>query len=459
MRPEDLKTAHESYKKMLSYGYRSPVIIEHANQNDPHGLPVKQEQISARDKAKYQAGWGEDVVFGIDGSLDVIADIKTRDGNKLAKEVGTYLSPQFGPWKVPDTGEILPMAITHFAMTPVPVDIGQSSEWKELPENAQVIDAIQLSQQVTFSMAGFIPEKKPGDRPDTGDTDKNNDGVVDGQVPGKPGSAPGDSGDVDPDDDGDVDSDVGGQIPGDNGQVWAQIIAALKLSGVILPDSVNPINNPHALLAGLMTCAHHTQKADAQQVAQPDPMQQVQNQMPGQDPRMAGTKQENMFTMSQSTDNKGPNGTPNVTTNATPAAPVLPDIKTLPEYIQMSQTNQALSAELTTLKREKYNGRIDKLVETFRVTKDKADEFRKTVGTYQFSAGGSSTDFVRLDAQLEFAESLPEGAVWTADERVKQMSITEEPNGDFFKIDNTSTGGLSEADQDKLLEEMYPLPK
>ena len=156
-----------------------------------------------------------------------------------------------------------------------------------------------------------------------------------------------------------------------------------------------------------------------------------------------------MFTMSQNTDGKKA-----VTT--TPAAPVLPDIKTLPEYIQMSQTNAALSGELTALKREKYIGRIEKLAETGRINKAKYDEFKTLVGTYQFSAAGSSTEFIRLDAQLEFAESQPEGAVWSPAERMTRMSVEEESGPtDFFKVDNTSTGGLSEDEIEKMQAEIY----
>jgi hypothetical protein len=341
-----------------------------------------------------------------------------------------------------------------------------------LPEDSQVIEASQLSQQVVFSMAGFVPEKKKpafggsgGDDSDSGDSDKNNNGVVDGQIPGKPGSATGDSGDTDTDDDGQTDSDssggvggeedVGGNIPGDNAQIWSQIIAALKLSGVILPDAVSPINNPHALLAGLMTCAHHTQKAQATQATQPDPIQQVQGQMQdgqngyGQDPRMAGTKQENMFTMSQTTDENG-----KTVTTKTPISPVVPDLKNNPEFIQMSQTNAALSAKLTELEREKFNSRIDGLIKTGRLTKDKADSMKSTVGTYQFSTVGASTDVVKMEAAIEFAESLPEGAIWSPEERITNMSITEEGTPRFAREDD-GRGGLTEAEQEAELTKMY----
>lgn len=401
---EDIKRGFLNFEKMKADGYKVPVIIEHAKPDDPEGLPVKSDQVSARDRAKYQAGWADTLTITEDGVLQVAMDVKSKDGLKLIKDVGTFISPQFGPWTPPGEAAPQPMTITHFALTPYPVDIGQNATFTEIPDS-QPIEAAQLSQLVSFSMADMIPDEKP----DLGDTDKDDDSISDDSAA----------------------QQVKDQLPPeDNSATFGQIVEALGQLGVVLPQGTDHVNNPQALLAGLLTCLHHTNQAKAADAAA---QQANQEPTPGQnpnipDPRLQGTKQENTFTMSQATA-------------------VTPDIKTLPEFVQMSQAVDALTAENTLMKRERYATRISNLVASGRMSPTKAAQLSAAVQTYQFSLTGSSTDIVKLDAQLELAEELPEGAILSGDERVKQMGLQEQKTSGFFSI-NGSTMDPAEEDAD-----------
>lgn len=421
VRPEDLKTALDSYSRIRERGYKIPVILDHSAPSDPNGLPFKPKSanLSARDLAKYQEGWSDDFRLNDKGELDADIDIRGKDGLKLIRDVKTFISPQFGRWKDPETGEELPMAITHLALTPYPVDIKQNAEFREIPDLAEVPEASQLSQLVSFSMADMIPEKKPAHFTAENTPDADGDGDNDPQ-----------------------DASIMNQMPVAEpiiDPIVGQVIEMLKSHGIVLPEGTEIGGELKVLLAGLMSAAHaKSQSSLAQQPQQPQPQRPGSNPnigQPGQDPRLLGTKQENTITMSQ--------------TPATPAVPVEVDIKSLPEFIQMSQQNDALANELAQLKREKYNGRISNLQKTGRVSPTQADAMRATVNTYQFSTT-STTDFVKLDAKLEMAEDLPEGAIWTPDQRISQMSMVAHKPGGFFE---TEGGEPSAADVDKMLDE------
>jgi len=415
--PEDLNLARLNFEKMKLAGYRVPVIIEHAKPDDPEGLPVRQEQMSARDRAKYQAGWSEDLRLNDKGVLEVAMDVKSKDGLKLVDEIGTYVSPQFGPWTFPGDSKPTPMVITHFALTPYPVDIGQNPEFRAV---GSPLNATQLSQLVSFSMADMIPNHSEPDGDEAPD-EKPYPEAPEAETPSieeempNPGAA----------------------------AVQGKINEAFGMLGVIIPQGVDVSKNPEALLSALMTAAHHTNEAKAADAAAQQPQVPVPGQDPTQDPRLNGTKQENTFTMSQTTAPAA---------NSVSKTPV--DFKTLPEFVQLSQTVSVLTTENAQLKRTQYNSRIDNLLNSGRIKQEQADKFRATVGTYQFSATQTSTDFVRLDAQLEFAEGQPVGAILSPEERVNQFAMTEHKPGAFFDaVDPTL--GLSETEIDALLDQKF----
>lgn len=402
---DDLDLARLNFEKMKRLGYRVPVIIEHAKPDDPEGLPVKQEQISARDRAKYQAGWSEDLRLNDKGILEVAMDVKSADGRKLVDEVGTYVSPQFGPWTFPGDDKPTPMVITHFALTPYPVDIGQDPEFRPAVD---AVSATQLSHLVSFSMADYVPDES--------EESANSEAPAVPESPDTTSEAP----------------SVSDQMPNTaQANTFRQINEALKMLGVILPESVSHADNPEALLAALMTCAHHANEAKAAEAAAQQTVMQspAAGQDQNQDPRMNGTKQEGTFTMSQTAD-----------------------LKTLPEFVSMSQTLEVLTAENSKMRKAEYNQRIESLVKSGRIQPTKAQEFLATVGTYQFSVSTTSTDFIKLDAQLEYAESLPEGAIWSPDERIKQMGLTEHKPGAFFSSD---AAGMDEAEMDADMDRRF----
>jgi hypothetical protein len=396
---------------MQADGYRVPIIIEHSdNAEAPDGLPVKADRVSDRDRAKYTAGWTDDMRINANGALEVDMDIRSADGVRLVKEVNLLVSPQFGPWVHPGTDKAQPMTVTHVALTPYPVDIGQNATYTEIGETTP-IDAIQLSQLVRFSMSDMIAEKKPGSENESGDS--------------KP---------VDSDGDGYGSTGILDQMPESQvvDPVVGQVLEMLKAHGVVLPEGTTFSGDLKVLLAGLMSASHA--KSQSQPTVDPNQQQQPGSPQAGQDPRLAGTRQENTITMSTAT---------------TPAAPVV-DLKTLPEYVQMSQQNKALEGELTSLRREKYAGRISKLLLNGQINQAQSDAFMTVVGTYQFSTASSSIDITKLDAKLELAEEMPVGSCWSSEEKVKRFSMSEHKPGQFFN--DTNPGELSDADADKLLD-------
>lgn len=683
--PDDLRTAIESHGKIVAKGYKIPVIIEHSAHDDKNGLPFKSksQQMSIRDLAKYQEGWSDTLRLNDAGEIEADIDVRGRDGLKLIQEVGTYISPQFGRWKDPETGEELPMAVTHLALTPFPVAINQNPEFREIQDSAEVVEASQLSHLVSFSMADLVelgqlsfnfkeddhprnesgeftkkgggspkaatehkspehkasevkqpefhdmvriaagyqfhgmnaePEDRAGSRKhqkhmtksaldawlmkkyglDASDAravsnaagemsayETTGGGTREGEhvewihkskvpsleelgdvpwgksantdAPQKPSvedhpahqaasllaknltgghlndphefrdayrelsddhkklvvkhlherglihpkdarkrtvqsasdiidSARGayhaaefdhkavatnrhepwkesetfkkmahgtqtqmgqsmpfpqksDIGDVDENDNGVIDSEEDSDDsqetpdetppekptvpspvddkPAEDPIVWAQIAQALKQIGVIVPDATNA----HALLAGLLTCAHHTGKNEAEEAAEKfqanNQQAAPQPQLNGQDPRLQGTRQEQSFTMSQS--------------NNKPS-----DFKTMPEWIQMSTTNQRMEAELSQMKKDKYASRIQECFTTGRLTKPMADDLMSLVSTYQFSTADTTSEILKLNAKLEVIEALPKGAIWSPAERAAQMSVVEQPNPGFF---------------------------
>ncbi len=293
--------------------------------------------------------------------------------------------------------------------------------------------------------------------PDRGDTDEDDDGI-----PNSQDSDFGDDGD-DGDDFGapppapppapTPDESVQDHLPADDNdgdpETWAQIGAALKMIGVIVPDATNA----HALLAGLLTCAHHSQKAeqkeftDSQSQMPIDPANpanpanpQQPNPAGGQDPRLKGTRQEQAFTMSQQTANKNSKGTPG-------------RVISLEEFTQLSHTNAKMADQLTKLEREKYVGRINALFSSGRLSKPRCDSMLEMVKTYQFSAMSTPPEIAKLDTMIEMAEELPAGAVWSGAERQVAMSVRTEQNPGFF--DNSGTAPAAPEDEDAEIERRF----
>jgi hypothetical protein len=153
---EDLKQFVSDFNEMKAMGLRVPVPIEHPAKDDPEGLPVDGRdtaRIAERERAKYNAGWAEDL-FIENGELRVKVDLKTDSAIEQAEKVGTYISPQFGPWVAPN-GKRFENAITHFALTPRPANPRQSSTF--VP--AKVVALSQLKETVRLSMADLASKQ------------------------------------------------------------------------------------------------------------------------------------------------------------------------------------------------------------------------------------------------------------------------------------------------------------
>ena len=419
---DDVSRWIRDFNEMKSLGLRVPVPIEHPEKSDPEGYPVDAKNsalIAERERAKFHGGWAEDV-FVKDGVLQVQVDLKSDAAIEQAEKVGTYISPQFGPWTAPN-GKKFENCITHFALTPRPANVNQSDKF------TPVMALSQCGQTLRFSMADL-------------QTQLNNGPPQQQQTPApvpQPAAQPQQP------------------APGQQSDPLGQMKQALAALGITISDT-SPIGKDPEALASLLSCVT---QAHGQQAAKggDDPSNPTGGGKPAGDVR----EEPRTVMMSQGT---------NPATPATPAASANPASSTAPanaptspaaspagvdQTVQLSQANSrisALEAELTSEKRSKYKDRISAAFDAGKCTAPKRDALLQLAGTFQFSAAAPQSKG-ELDFRLEEIEMNPEGAVWSPEDKIKQLSVREtRPNPNFFDGED-----LSDEDAEKLVNKMHPL--
>jgi hypothetical protein len=267
---EDLKQFVSDFNEMKAMGLRVPVPIEHPAKDDPEGLPVDGRdtaRIAERERAKYNAGWAEDL-FIENGELRVKVDLKTDSAIEQAEKVGTYISPQFGPWVAPN-GKRFENAITHFALTPRPANPRQSSTF--VP--AKVVALSQLKETVRLSMADLASKQT---QLSEGATPQQQ------QQPATPPAQP---------------PAPAQPVPGQqSNDPIGQLKQALTALGVTITEG-SPVGKDPEALAAILSCVttHHGQQA----ANQPDPMNPAAGGKPGdvrEEPRTVMMSQQTTAT-------------------------------------------------------------------------------------------------------------------------------------------------------------------
>lgn len=110
----------------------------------------------------------------------------------------------------------------------------------------------------------------------------------------------------------------------------------------------------------------------------------------------------------------------------------------------------SLREQVTISRRSGYLSRIDDLLTTGRITAGKAAALKNGLTSYQFSKEGTADE--KLESTLSIYEELPQGAYWTDDEKLKNFSVKEESNSEFFSVD----GGVNDKRAEELAAQLHP---
>lgn len=408
----DLELLQSSMKPLREAGYRQPVYFEHPSLFDNKAYPVLSSDTKAVQSVEndpYFAGWVSDIELDENELLQLKLDIPDSLGEKLVQS-GTYVSPQFGPFR--PNGKDFGKCVHHVALTRKPVNTDQSSVFHpgaialslgeaidQMVYHDDIPQSVQLSLEDIDSKEFLKNNQNPLDANSNKEFSSLNDTETKAMsVPNNP--LPMNEQPV---------SQTGGNSTDDFCSKLQQSLSAL---GVTL-ESSNPIlKNPDGL-SRLISVVSDLM-GDAAKNCNP----QNSNSIP--------QEQSTVIAMSETK-------TTTTTEAQPPVVPVTPPAVDVERITQMSQAlaNQdaqirQLSAVVTNERKDKYRSRITELVRTGRASPAMAKELTDQVETYQFSATTSETKSP-LDIELSIYEKLPAGAVLTDAERIKQFSITETP--------------------------------
>ena len=412
----DIQQMVSDFGELKSLGLRVSVPVEHPEKDDPDGYPVPSSdraRIEAREKSRLHGGWLDDL-FIENGELKAKVDLGSDAAIEQAEKVGTFVSPQFGPWEAPN-GKRFTKAMTHLALTTLPRNTNQSDKFVPVVALSQIAKTYRLSladlaaQQIQM---GDVPPAPAAPAPAATPT-----AAVPGATPGQP---------------------VPGQQSNDP---IGQLRQALSALGITVSEG-SPIGKDPEALASVLSCVtqHHGQQA----ANTPDPTKPTAGGKPGdvrEEPRTV--------MMSQQTATTAIPATPAPATPAHAATPAAPVAQT-PEQIQLSQqaTEMAgLRERLTISDRKDYRSRIDAAFRLGKMDVPTRDRLYGLADTYQFSATPTKGE---LDFVLADRESLPEGAVWSDQQKAAQFSQVQS-NGSFFTGDN-----LTPEQEEAIINRMHP---
>ena len=434
------KSAHEA---MVAVGLGVPVPWEHPAVDDDTGYPVPKTdpKFNERDASRLNAGWLEGFEVDTDGVLHATVSVKDDAAEDL-KKVGSYFSPQFGPWTDPNSGKEYPNCVTHLCITPRPATTGQTKEFKDAVKAAPVVALSQLlresKQQIQLSIGDSVGTERP-------------DALGDGALP-------------DVKDKSDKDGDRNdSETPNDQENTVGKIRAALEAFGVHLADDSAISGDEKALLSVLdVLTNHHKGLAEGREDA--DPANPGATGGDTVDLNNSIREEPTIVAMSQATKTPAELAADQVKAAADKAKQLaLSQAQTVPalpaevqaQLSQQASTNAALSEKVTAMERKDYLGRIDAAFDAGKCTNPKADQLRKLATTHQFSAAGATPGTVELNIRLEEIESREVGSVWTDQEKTVRLSVQEEPLG----IRRGPDEQVSETDADKIVDDMFPMAR
>lgn len=128
---KDVKHWADTFGRMKDQKIKVPVPWEHPDIDDENGKPVEagSPREKARDAARLNAGWVEEMKVDDDGRLMALLDIRKEEDAESIKSVGGFVSPEIVRSYVDSRGNAWNQAITHVALTPRPVIQDQSDQF------------------------------------------------------------------------------------------------------------------------------------------------------------------------------------------------------------------------------------------------------------------------------------------------------------------------------------------
>jgi hypothetical protein len=409
-----------------------PPIVEQPGPDDP-GYPVNAKDKAAFDKRnrdRLNAGWVNDFYRDRSGNFKARVEIGRDDDIGKVKDIGVFVSPQFGTWTNPITGKEYGKCITHLALTTRPLNPKQSKEF--LATTAMSLDAATAARKAkhpVVQMAGtYYDETRGGDVADPDDKEK-------------------------------IDPDGKEKKP----TKLEQLLCCLKEIGLVLPETWKT-SEIDSLLAAAETFRAAKLMAGTdgkgQLPAKPtktktEPTVLVMSIDANLSPvhaKVAKAVTDGTMTEADGEAFLKTAGTLQMSLDAKPdpaavqAAAEKIAAETLAGTVQMSAAEAgAYRTEITNLRRGAWIRRVDDALKAGKCKPERAKAIKELVGTFQFSAEKQSDP--TIESKIEAIEENEPGSAWSPAERMTQMAVKEEPRDSFFSNDGES---VSEEDGEKL---------
>jgi hypothetical protein len=416
-----------NFHDMQASGLEVPAPWAHPGPTDDTGYPVNARDkatLDKREKDRLNAGWVNDFYKDREGNFKARVQISRDEDAEKVKDIGVFVSPQWGSWVNPITGKEYGKCITHLALTTRPLNPKQSKEW--LATTAMSLDAATSARKQAgkvVQMAGVYYDETHGEH------EPNHDDSDDPE--GKGGKKP---------------------------TKREQIVCCLKEIGMVLPENWKP-SDLDSLLAAAETFRAASLKGTeggggkGQLPKKPDKtrteptvlvMSIDANASPVHkqvvDAIAAGKMTEadgeaflkTAGTLQFSLDKPKPDPAEVQAAAEKLAAEKL--AAATAGTVRMSAAEAgAIRSELTTLRRATYERRVDDCLKAGKCTAARAKALKDAIGTFQFSAD-KPTD-PAIEAKIEAIEENTPGGAWSPEERITQMAVKEEPRDPFFSND------------------------
>ncbi|MFH5805600.1 hypothetical protein [Alienimonas sp. DA493] len=444
---EDVRAIADGFAALKADHYSVPLIHEHApGAENPDGHPVALSDAPARRNDRNLAGWVEGVEVNDDGLL--VFEIEAKDDVAAdLLEIGTYVSPQFGPWASP-TGKRYENVLHHLATTTKPVAKNQSREFEKVVALSEMADGATIRPSEGDEQPA--EEVKPPDMAAVRECFETVGVFLDPSVTlsgdlsalcsalktfaaarGAAGENPGErEGDgpekeVRPVSMSDVD-------PAD---LSRQLTAALKKLDLTPGKSLRGDTELLADLLGRLT--EHLRYRERRETYA---MSDTQTTPAADDLAEKFAALETKFDALLE----------KVGGESNPDATLEDKVQAMSDQMGgVVAQNKALRDRVTSNHRAELKARIGRLFDSGRIAKPKREELESVADTWQFSEGDDAVGKA-LETRLSDFESLPEGAVWDDAQRAENLSVSEQPANPFL-----SGGEVSDEDADRVFNELH----
>ncbi len=449
----DVQTWDANHTQLSADGYKVPVWFEHPDQGDKKAYPVHSEdtrQIADFKNDTYFAGWAEDLFADSKGVLQVKHSPDTPELASKLKKTGAFVSPQYGPWTDKLNGKKYDSIVSHIALTRKPVRKNQNSRFtvamsQEESHNSKIHfqdeneDAVQILEEcevlpftntVQFSLddcltgvtASFEGEQVQFALGGGGDM---------GGGPGDSGMGagvgmPSPSGENDPEMQTSLDANQQSpQTP--ISKLTADLKMSLAAHGLHIDEGSLIASSPKTLAAMQSLLMHTIMKSDGV------PNEGDENSDHGSNhnetltaenllkQQGSGHVQSEPVIVTMSETSKTVTATETI---ANPAEDSFAALKLVQDELKTAQAQLSRQQEVLTGKaREELRTKLNSLCDSGRCDVTWRDGKLEQVDTHQMSDTDEVSD---LELLITDRELLPEGAVWSDDQKIIQLSKDDE---------------------------------